>query len=446
MRQQPGGQITAALTELKARDERTAQHAEAALSSLTRGEGLETITQHGLQTFLWYELPRRWRTDAGEQQSVAAALGSLLELLDLPRYAAVCRGAETVAVLAAWSRSETAGLKASRQAGQRSGVEPPDLVGHTDSFLWGPVRGPDEARAFHSTAAALELSLALGDLTPGAQGWRTRQRQLAQMHLTTARPELHGRSLRDLVHSERRTRWRRSRGEARQQIVDRVDLLLDDELPVPAGAADAVEPLRWLLAEAQSGLPLTGTGRLGRDVVVEAARRFGWCQERFPPRSEADLIELADLHVLARDLRAVRRHGPRLMLTARGRALLGDPHALWQAVAVDLAAGDTFDAFVTELALAVLLLDEACESDHLIERVVAASAGEGWRDDRTTEAPGRTAVSRVLWPMVLRAEVLGLMVAFGGLGEHTIALTLPGRGAALVALRARATGPAQHPG
>ena len=37
--------------------------AEAALGSLTWDRGLQAITQHGLQAFLWHELPRKWLTD-----------------------------------------------------------------------------------------------------------------------------------------------------------------------------------------------------------------------------------------------------------------------------------------------------------------------------------------------------------------------------------------------
>ena len=55
--------VVAALGRLRAEDERMAGDAEAALGSLTWDQGLQAITQHGLQTFLWYELPRKWLTD-----------------------------------------------------------------------------------------------------------------------------------------------------------------------------------------------------------------------------------------------------------------------------------------------------------------------------------------------------------------------------------------------
>jgi hypothetical protein len=117
----------AALGRLRAEDERVASDAEAALGSLTWDQGLQVITQHGLQTFLWYELPRKWLTDLEGKLHIAASLGRLLELVGLPRYAAICRGPETTAVLQAHERGSREGFRAFRRAQERSGVQPPDL-------------------------------------------------------------------------------------------------------------------------------------------------------------------------------------------------------------------------------------------------------------------------------------------------------------------------------
>jgi hypothetical protein len=66
--------------------------AEAALGSLTSDEGPQAITQHGLQTFLWYQRRAKWLTDLEGKLHIVASLGRLLELVGLPRYAAICRG------------------------------------------------------------------------------------------------------------------------------------------------------------------------------------------------------------------------------------------------------------------------------------------------------------------------------------------------------------------
>ena len=76
-------QVAVALDRLRAEDAHAAGDAEAALGPLTWGEGLETVTLHGLQRFLWYELPRKWITDLDGKRHIAIALGRLLELLGL---------------------------------------------------------------------------------------------------------------------------------------------------------------------------------------------------------------------------------------------------------------------------------------------------------------------------------------------------------------------------
>jgi hypothetical protein len=96
-------------------------------------EGLETITQYGLQRFLWYELPRKWMTDLEGRRHLAMALGRVLDLVGLPRYAGICRSPETDAVLAAYERDDREGFAAFRRAEERSGVHPPDLP----ELTWG---------------------------------------------------------------------------------------------------------------------------------------------------------------------------------------------------------------------------------------------------------------------------------------------------------------------
>jgi hypothetical protein len=65
-----------ALERLRAEDERLGGDAEAAFNSLTWDEGLETVTQYGVQRFLWSELPRRsWRSPAASCVRAAGAGG-----------------------------------------------------------------------------------------------------------------------------------------------------------------------------------------------------------------------------------------------------------------------------------------------------------------------------------------------------------------------------------
>jgi hypothetical protein len=434
--------VAGALERLRAEDERLGGDAEAALNSLTWDEGLETITQYGLQAFLWYELPRKWMTDLEGRRHLAMALGRVLDLVGLPRYAAICRSPETDAVLAAYERDEREGFAAFRRAEERSGVHPPELP----EFTWGPVMGMREAGAFWSTAAALELAITGGQLRPGSRGWRLAQQAIARRHLTAARAELDGRTWLEVVLGERVEEWARSRGQARRALVEQLlARLRGGPVEVPAGAAEAVAPLRWLLARAGEGIALTQKGNLARVVVVEAVERFGWQPLPNPPRGEDDVFELWVLRDLARDLGAVRRGGRRLVATRAGRALAGDAEALWRAVAGRLGGGDDFGAIVTELGLALLLDAGEVLQAELVERVHAAVVGEGWHDRATGQSPDPEDVRRQLAEPLRLLGVLGLSREGGDWRARMVVLTGVGRATALEALRVRASGPRPDP-
>jgi hypothetical protein len=434
--------VAGALERLRAEDERLGGDAEAALNSLTWDEGLETITQYGLQAFLWYELPRKWMTDLEGRRHLAMALGRVLDLVGLPRYAAICRSPETDAVLAAYERDDREGFAAFRRAEERSGVHPPELP----EFTWGPVMGMREAGAFWSTAAALELAITGGQLRPGSRGWRLAQQAIACRHLTAARAELDGRTWLEVVLGERVEEWARSRGQARRALVEQLlARLRGGPVEVPAGAAEAVAPLRWLLARAGEGIALTQKGNLARVVVLEAVERFGWQPLPNPPRGEDDVFELWVLRDLARDLGAVRRGGRRLVATRAGRALAGDAEALWRAVAGRLGGGDDFGAIVTELGLALLLDAGEVLQAELVERVHAAVVGEGWHDRATGQSPDPEDVRRQLAEPLRLLGVLGLSREGGDWRARMVVLTGVGRATALEALRVRASGPRPDP-
>jgi hypothetical protein len=210
---------------------------------------------------------------------------------------------------------------------------------------------------------------------------------------------------------------------------------------MPAGAAEAVAPLRWLLARAGEGIALTQKGNLARAVVVEAVERFGWQPLPNPPHGEDDVFELWVLRDLARDLGAVRRSGRRLGATRARRALAGDAQALWRAVAGRLGGGDDFGGIVAELVLALLLDKSEVLQAELVERVHAAVVGESWHDRATGRPPDPEAVQRQLAEPLRLLGVLGLSQEGGDWRARTVALTGVGRATALEARRTRATGP-----
>lgn len=63
--------VDAALEALRSEDPKAAQSAESAIQWLTAGEGLDGVTQHDLQDFLWYTLPKKFLAPLEAQLEVA---------------------------------------------------------------------------------------------------------------------------------------------------------------------------------------------------------------------------------------------------------------------------------------------------------------------------------------------------------------------------------------
>src|SRR2546423_9649500 len=107
-----------------------------------RGSG--ALTQDRVQQFLWYELPLKWMTPLDDKLEVTAALARALDLLHLPRYAAICRSEDTGRILGMYEQDAGKGLAAFHQANAHSGIHPPDLP---ELECGRPMRS-DEAEAF----------------------------------------------------------------------------------------------------------------------------------------------------------------------------------------------------------------------------------------------------------------------------------------------------------
>ena len=332
-------ETAAALAKLAEQDPAAAEDARAALEWVAGEQGRALITQERIQGFCWYELPVKWFVDLDEKLRVVAALAEALDLLQLPRYAAICRSGTTREILNAYEVSTARGKAAFRRAAAASGITPPDLP----EFEWGAVMGLEEASARSSTADFLEVAVASGDLVPGRPGWRARQKELVRAHLNVPQAGLLGQTLAQVILTERAETWVNARrSETRRQMLAAIAnrLLQPAELPA-ATATDPVPPLRWLLGQLDGGIALTQTGNLNRKFVQDSADRFGWDFSR-PPRTEDDLFDLYQLRHFAQDLGLARRSGRKLTLTAKGRRLLADPGSLWRAVAVGLLGDNGF--------------------------------------------------------------------------------------------------------
>ena len=438
--------LAQAATTLRARDPEMGHDAKAALGWLAGEQGPAAISQDRLQHFLWYQLPEKWPTGHDHHRRVAAALGEALDLLGLPRYAAICRSPLTAEILHAYEHSAARGRAAFQRAYGASVVTPPDLP----EFRWGPLVGPQEARAMSATADFLELAATSGRMVPGRRGWKGEREQLVRAHLNLARHELGGVSWLDTISAERLESWLQihDRGPVWPALLaDLAPSLSHPAEPPPGPIHDPLPPLRWLLERLAGGPALTATGNLNLALVREAAAHFGWWDDSLvgPPYWEDDVVPLRCIHDLAGRLKALRRRGQGLTLSPRGRALLADPDTLWRAAAQHLLPLPEFPAAVGEVTLALLAVAGRLGKPDLRTQAASAMAHHGWRDSHTGAPPDRRVVGAA------QDETLYLLEALGGLevsrdGDTIAELTPVGLQVVLEALHHRATGPRSRSG
>src|SRR2546426_12561739 len=93
--------IEEALEAIRGESEEAAGDAAAAFGWLIGEQGPEGLSEARLQEFLWSVIPRKFMVPLDDQHGVALALGRAMEILGLPRYAELCRSAQTMEVLRA---------------------------------------------------------------------------------------------------------------------------------------------------------------------------------------------------------------------------------------------------------------------------------------------------------------------------------------------------------
>jgi hypothetical protein len=428
------------LQRLRQTDPAAARRAEHALDELLSEGGLADLTQHDLQTFLWFTL-----ADTAEPHQTTGALALFLELAELNRYAAIASSSQTKDILRAYEeRGQAAAGKVATKAMDASGILPPDLP----ELEWGEVMGSCEVDVYQRIAATLELALAAGELKPGGRGWRLTQQRLTRQQLTMNRPD--GQPLLHRVRAERLDLWAEGGGNDRRSLASAALADLVAEPAPPRSVAELMTPMQWLLevAAGRSGDPpgvlLTVGGNLVRRVVQEAADRFNWWElpER-PPRSESDIWRLGELRQLLQRTGALRRSGRRLVLGTRGRALLGDPLAQWTTAMTLLVDPGEFDAAAQEAALMLLLqANGMVEMRDLIKEVAEVLTGSGWRDTGSGAPPDDRDVSRAVWGLVRRCELWSMVDTGDRSGSTTrLRLSEAGRRGGFTALRSMALRP-----
>ncbi|MFI6484259.1 hypothetical protein ACIBH1_40495 [Nonomuraea sp. NPDC050663] len=199
-------------------DPAIADEARTAVEWLTGGEPLETVTQLDVCEFLWFTLPLK--VD-GDPVRLARALGQLLSLGGLSRYAEICTSAVTLRIFRVYAEDgEDAGNAAYQEALAATGVLPPDVP----ELAWSMIMGPEELGAHVACSAALELAQ-LSDTPFDAV-------ELTRDWLTRPRAELGGDSWLHRVHGERLNRWVLGRGEARRELAQPFEVRLHAPVPL----------------------------------------------------------------------------------------------------------------------------------------------------------------------------------------------------------------------
>ncbi len=423
-----------ALARLQAEDRSAAKLAAVAVGFVTEGGRVQSITQQRIQRFLWEELPKIRGAKLDAKLVIAESLARLLDLLEMPRYAEICRSGANAGILRAFDQERAGAQGAVLAADSSSGIRPPDLP----DLVWGAFAGEWESEVFAELSQMLEMAVAAGDLKPGARGWKVRQRELVLERLDSPRAELGGRTPRQMVQAERIEHWTGSRSNpARHELVRTVSDRLMEAEPLHA-EPDTFPNLCWLLEKLAGGLPLTQTGNLGRAFVHEAAPRFGWDLPGLP-RHEDDLFNLHFTREFTRRAGLVRRQGRKLLLTSRGRAALADRAELWRAAAAHLLPSEVFDATVGELALVRLLENRELSWAQLVSQIRPAvqvgfrtSAGGPPTDDDVSWALGET---------LRLCRVFDLLAVGGERMDRPYGLKDKGRALATEVLWLRATGP-----
>ena len=426
------------LLRLRRTDPAAARRAERALDELLGESGLADLTQHNLQTYLWYTL-----ADAHEPQLTAAALQSFFELAELC-YAALAQSAQTKEILRAYEeQGPTAGARAAAKAMDASGLVPPDLP----ELEWGEIMGTAEMSAYDRIAATLELAQAAGELKPGGRGWRLTQQRLTRQQLTM--PRLDGPPLLDRVRAERLDSWTDVGGHERRGLASAVlaDLLTD---PVPPSDSHRADSPGAVVAGASRG-PVWGCAgdstHSNREPCPPSGARG--CRALRLVGTARPTAEVRVGHLAARETAVgVQRAGAspsgrRLVLGTRGRALLGDVMAQWTVAMGLLIDESEFDVAAQEAALMLLLQARGMvEVRDLVKEVAEVLGGSGWRDTGDGAPPDDRDVSRAVWSLLRRCELWSMVDEGRGPGFTTrLRLSDPGVRGAHAALRMLALRP-----
>lgn len=217
----------------------------------------------------------------------------------------------------------------------------------------------DEARPDHA-AALVEFAEIYGDDVDPAE-FRTTPFEIDEINTALRRlcanPAIDAASLparlRELLRQVRRTDGLRTL----RQLIAAADLSSPVQAD-PAMAERMVRPFAWLLDRVGAGgIKLTSAGYLPPVHVSAAFTELGLAEEWIGQGNrEADTLPVLQLRESAQKLGLLRKRKGELLQTARGRAVVDDPMALWWHLAerMPVSSADPFESQASLLFLIVI--------------------------------------------------------------------------------------------
>lgn len=363
---------------ISARDSAAARLANGLWGAMRAGAAHPRVTRYDVQGVCWGALPllaRKPESAAiiGDRHEAAGILGELLDLLNYPHYADICRGDITRKILDAAEDVDRC-TALSSQAWHESGVQPPN----TPVLTWGEIRGPVEQAVHAATGRILEEAIDNGTIDLTYRDVEAVRIGLTMKVLSSPAEELPG-TWYTQIFDERLTTWLTYGGsQTRRELLVRIrpEVARAPELSV----CHELPALQVLLDACEDGVRLTRNGYLPTALVRDLVELTPACAD-YPEtgRSESSFPPLGNLRQLAVELGLVRRVGNRLLLTAAGQDRVNDPETFVAAIGEALVARDSsLRGVIQEVVFAVLLLEETLDLDRLLDKVAVVVDEEGW--------------------------------------------------------------------
>jgi hypothetical protein len=361
----------------------------------------------------------------------------------MERYAEVCASEETARILGLYANSRAEGVAAYAKALAASPAVPPD----TDLLAWSSVMGPDERAAYDACAGAIELAVAARELKVGVSGWKTKRAALVERWLTRTESAPGMDTWLSRISAERIEEWAHGHPGERSRLARTVmpRLLEPPDLP-----DEPLPTLAWLLGHASDGLRLTARHYIAPALVSEAAELFSWGSGASGPGRRHQELDVYPLHTLRglaqREMGAVRRSGPALVLTRTGQLMDDDAAVRWHIGTAAIIGPDDgpdpdFTVAVREAALLIITVHGSpIGYEKLASRLTELHAAEGWASRSGGSLAG--AIRGEIHVLRHRLRALQLLDEEAPVG--TVALTGVGTAAALSGLLARALRPRRH--